>query len=185
MKTSVSVLWRRLDTAGHDACRLEQTAVGWRVSGTAAFRHEGGAAQLVYEAACDRAWRSQEGRVHGWLGPELLDFTIWRTTEGSWMLNGASVPGLAECVDLDFSFTPATNLFQIRRMGLVQGQAVDATAAWLDVPTATLAILPQRYERRGETTYRYEAPTLGYEADLEVTSMGVVRHYPGLWVLEE
>jgi hypothetical protein len=44
--------------------------------------------------------------------------------------------------------------------------------------------LPQRYERRSETAYWYEAPTVRYAALLEVTSAGFVRLYPGLWEAE-
>jgi hypothetical protein len=182
--TALSAFWRRLDVPGHDTCRLEETAAGWRLSGMAVFRHELGAAQLAYEAACDREWRSQEGQVRGWVGNQLVDVRMSRTPQGLWMLNAAIAPGLADCVDLDFSFTPATNLLQIRRLALAQGQSAEAPAAWLDVPALTLTVLPQRYERRGDSTYRYEAPTLGYDADIEVTPAGFVRRYPRLWQLE-
>jgi hypothetical protein len=181
----MSVLWRRVDTPGHDACRLERTEGGWRVTGMAVFRHERGAAQLHYEATCDGAWHSQEGRVHGALDMQPVDFTVSRTAEGLWMLNGKAVPGLSECVDLDFDFTPATNLFQIRRLALTRGQAADAPAAWLDVSSGTLAALPQRYERIADATYRYEAPVLNYEADLQIAETGFVGRYPRLWELED
>jgi uncharacterized protein len=46
-------------------------------------------------------------------------------------------------------------------------------------------VLPQRYERRTSSTHWYEAPTVGYEALLELTPAGFIRRYPGLWELEE
>lgn len=181
---AASILWRRLDTPGHDACRLEGSDAGWQLEGTAVFRHEGGPARLNYQVTCDLAWRSQQGQVRGWLDLQSIDFRIARTAEGLWTLNGAAVPGLDHCVDLDFGFTPATNLMQLRRLALAEGQAADAPAAWLDVSAGTLEVLPQRYERRTEATYWYEAPTVNYAALLEVVPVGFTRRYPGLWEME-
>src|SRR5207244_2474062 len=36
-----AILWRRLDTPGHDACRLERSDAGWELDGTAVFREDG------------------------------------------------------------------------------------------------------------------------------------------------
>lgn len=182
--TTESVLWRRLDTPGHDACRLEKKDFGWRLEGMAVFRQRGGAAQLTYHAMCDHEWRSLSGRVLGWLDQQSIDFNIARTTEGLWTLNGEVVAGLESCVDLDFGFTPATNLFQLRRLALTPGRAADAPGAWLDVASGILSVLPQRYERRTETIYWYEATSVNYAAELEVAPIGFIRRYPGLWEME-
>jgi hypothetical protein len=175
------ILWRRLDTPGHDACRLVRGDGGWQLEGTAVFGHEGVPARLSYLVACDPQWRTEQGRVRGWLGPQPVELSILRTAAGAWTLNGALVPGLDRCVDLDLGFTPATNLLPLRRLALADGEAADAPAAWLDVAAGTLELLPQRYERRSETTYWYESPTAGYSGLLEVTPAGFIRRYPGLW----
>lgn len=86
---------------------------------------------------------------------------------------------------LDLSFTPATNFQQLRQLALADGGVSDLPVVWLDVPLSVLRVLPQRYERRGDLTYWYEAPTVGYAALLEITSAGFIRRYPGLWELEE
>ncbi len=179
-----SILWRRLDTPGHDACRLEGSDAGWQLDGTAVFRHDGIPARLSYHVACDLAWRTQHGQVSGWLGLQSVEFSIARTTGGAWTLNGAVVSSLGNCVDLDLGFTPATNLLQLRRLALAEGQAADAPAAWLNVSAGTLEVLPQRYERRAGATYWYEAPSVDYAALLEVTPTGFIRRYPGLWEAE-
>lgn len=179
-----SILWRRLDTPGHDACRLEERAQGWSLEGVAVFRHEGLPAQLAYAVACDREWRAQQGHVKGWLGGQSVDFSISRTPQGGWTLNGAEMSGLGGCLDLDFGFTPATNFFQLRRLNLATGKAGDAPAAWLDVSAGTLDLLAQRYERRSERSYWYEAPRFGYAAMLDVTAAGFIGNYPGLWAEE-
>ena len=141
------------------------------------------APRLSYDVTCDLAWR-QQGHVQGWLGADSLEFRMARTPAGMWSLNGVVMPNVGDCIDLDFGFTPATNLLQLRRLALDEGQVAEAPAAWLDVPAATFELLPQRYERRGEATYWYEAPSLGYAALLEVAPTGFVRRYPGLWEAE-
>jgi hypothetical protein len=178
---TISILWRRLDLTGHDACTLVRGARGWRITGAAAFRSPDGPAHLAYRVAGDDDWRAARGEARGWIGARHCEFAIERTAAGEWSANGDPVPGLRPCLDLDFGFTPATNLFALRRLRLSIGASADAPAAWLDVETGSLRLLAQRYERRSETTYWYEAPECGYEALLEVGPEGFVRQYPGLW----
>lgn len=179
-----SILWRRIDTPGHDACRVEKRSHGWILEGMAVFRHDGSPAQLAYYVECDPEWRAREGHVRGWLGAHLIEFSVSRSPQGPWALNGAPVSSVKECVDMDFGFTPATNLPQLQRLALAAGQATSAPAAWLDVSAGVLDVLPQRYERRSEWTYWYEAPTVGYAALLEVDPSGFICRYPGLWEAE-
>ncbi len=181
----ISACWRRLDTPGHDACRLRRTEEGWLLEGTAVFRHEGGAAVLRYSVACDRDWMSRSGEVRGWIGTQDFHFRMNRTEAGLWTLDGAVCNGLENCSDLDFGFTPATNILQLRRLGLAVGESAEAPTAWLDVPEGVLKLLPQRYERRSELTYWYEAPSAGYEGLLELDPEGFARTYPGLWKMEK
>jgi hypothetical protein len=177
-------LWRRLDAPGHDVCRLERNTAGWQLNGTAIYRDDGVLARLDYEVACDSAWVTRHGRVRGWLGARVIDFVIVRSAAGAWTLNGAAIPRLDECVDVDLGFTPATNTLQLRRVALAKGQAADVPVAWLDVMAGTLTLLRQRYERRTERMYWYEAPRFEYKGVLEVGPGGFVRLYPGLWELE-
>jgi hypothetical protein len=178
------ILWRRLDTPGHDACRLERRETGWQVEGTAVLLEGGAPGLLWYRVICDAEWRSVAGEVRGWVGERAVRLDIARTPQNVWTIGGVAVPGLEQCVDLDLGFTPATNLFQLRRLALEVGQAADAPVAWLESSFAGLRLLPQRYERRSDTTYLYDAPTVGYHGLLEVDPTGFVRRYPGIWELE-
>jgi hypothetical protein len=182
--TDPVVLWKRLDHPGHDSCRLTRSGGGWKLEGAAVFEDERGPAHLAYEVWCDGEWRAQGGHVSGWLGSLPIDTTFSRAKD-AWHAKGRAVPGLEDCLDLDFAFTPATNFFQLRRLNLAPGQAADAPSAWFDPGSADLVLLPQRYERRSESAYWYEAPTVGYAAELRVTPQGFVSSYPGLWELVE
>ena len=185
MQTIATILWRRLDTPGHDVCRLEHDGASWQLDGAAVFRHDDGRpAQLHYRVRCDKAWHAQWGTVRGWLGGEAIDLSIVRDAHGGWKLNDAAVPDLGHCTDLDLGFTPASNLLPLRRLHLGQGEAADAPAAWVDLNGGGLSELPQRYERRGEADYWYAAPRFDYQAMLSVTPEGFVRRYPKLWEAE-
>ena len=182
--TSVAALWRRLDAPGHDVCRLEEGRIGWRLDGTAVFRHDDAPARLDYRVHSDRTWRTRAAHVQGWVGSRAVEIIVVRE-DGRWLLNDAPVPGLDDCVDVDFGFTPATNLLQLRRIALAVGAAADVPVAWLDVPAGTLLRLQQRYHRLSDDRYEYDAPRFAYHAELEVNAAGFVRRYPRLWELED
>ena len=179
-----SILWRRLDVPGHDACRLTRSDRGWSLDGTAVFRENGAPRCLTYAILCDPIWRTERGEIHGWVGDKPVRFVVERMHDGTWTLNGSRVPGLEAYVDLDLGFTPATNMSQLRRVGLATGHAADVPVAWLDATSETLTALPQRYERRTPESYWYESPTANYEALLEVGPGGFVHRYPRLWEAE-
>ena len=179
----MTVLWRRLDRRGHDAAFLGPQRGGWRLKGAAVFLHESGPACVAYDVEADASWITKNGRITGFIGDRPIDEVIRREPDG-WTLNGAAVSGLAHLKDLDLSFTPATNLLQLRRASPKLNKTVSLPAAWFDLDNATLAELPQVYERVGETTYRYIAPTIPYEATLEVSADGFIADYPGLWMRE-
>lgn len=186
---SPSLLWRRLDQPGHDLCRLLRLhageSSGWQLEGAAVFRHSSARhAHLTYRVHCDERWQTQRGFVRGWIGDDLIDRELVRHRDTTWTCDGAAVPGLSACVDLDLGFSPATNLLSLRRLALGIGATADVSAAWLDEDCAGLEELVQRYERRSETTYWYSAPRFAYAALLTITPDGFVSDYPTLWRAE-
>ena len=118
--TSRTIAWERLDGPGRDVCTLRQTLEGWELEGAADFELDAQPASLRYEVRCSSDFRSLGGRVSGSLGSRSVALEISRSGE-SWALNGVDAPGLAECVDLDLGFTPATNWLPIRRLELADG----------------------------------------------------------------
>ena len=129
----------------------------------------------------DERWRTLTGSVHGAVGGRRVALDIERTQDGRWHVNGSLVPGVDGLVDLDLGFTPATNLFPLRRLALRVGESANPAAAWLDDEQWVLRRLPQRYERRAPDAWWYESPQAGYEGLLRVSDLGFVTDYPGLW----
>jgi uncharacterized protein len=182
MNDGAFALWRRLDRPGHDAARLFPSTAGWTLDGHAAF-DENGATGLRYrvELAPDHA--TLGATVEGHRSGEPFSHAFRRDGR-EWRFDGETVPGLGDLVHLDFGFTPATNLQQLRHAGLAVGEEAEISAAWFDIGEARLVRLPQRYRRIAEDRYWYSSPTNGYEAVLEMAANGFVRVYPGLWEME-
>jgi hypothetical protein len=181
---TVSVVWRRLDGPGHDVCRVDRYGSGWRLEGSAAFIADDLPAMLAYTLDCDDEWRTIAGHITGWRHDVPIDVQIVRTSRGEWSMNGEQVAGVDGLDDLDFGFTPATNLTQLRRLSLTIGQTAELTVAWLDIFAGTLSPVGQHYQRLTDTLYAYEAPAFGYAEELEVDPVGFVVRYPRLWEAE-
>jgi len=177
-------IWKRLDAPGHDAAQLRQGQDGeYILEGMTVFRHESEPACLAYRVDLAPDWSTTRGSVTGFIGASRFERLIEFGARG-WFVDGVEQPELAHLRDLDFGFTPATNLQQLRRVAPKIGKAVDLPVAWLAVGADRLVELPQVYRRLDEHSYAYLARSVSYEATLILASNGFVRRYPGLWEME-
>ena len=179
-----SILWRRLDRPGHEAARTYFQDDSWYLAGTAVLAQDGEPCRLDYLVVCDVRWQTRSARVEGWAGDRLIDIRLEVDGACRWHLNGAEYDEVAGCTDVDFGFSPSTNLLPIRRLHLAIGQAAEVRAAWLRFPGFNVELLEQVYRRTGEASYRYESNGGRFVADLEVNRAGLVTHYPNLWEVE-
>src|SRR5512134_83189 len=161
-----TILWRGFVLTGHEACRMYSHDSRWHLAGTAVFSHEGQPCRLGYQVVCDEAWRTLSAHVEGWLGNTSIEIGIRAQPDGTWSLNEVEQPDVKGCIDIDLNFSPSTNLLPLRRLNLGIGQTADVKAAWLRFPTFKLELLPQKYSRLDEHTYRYESAGGQFIADL-------------------
>ncbi|HEU5250061.1 MAG TPA: putative glycolipid-binding domain-containing protein [Thermoanaerobaculia bacterium] len=176
-----AVLWRRLDRPGHESARLLEGAGARSLSGYAAFDHEGSACGLAYRIDCDPDWRTRSAVVEGWLGEKPILVRVEADRSGKWLADGAAVPAVEGCVDVDLNFSPSTNLLPIRRLALPVGGEATVRAAWLRFPGFALEPLEQTYRRLAEDRYLYRSAGGRFERELEVDRNGFVLRYPGFW----
>ena len=179
-----AMLWRRLDQPGHDSARLVFHDDQWHLAGTAVFVEAREACRLDYRVVCDASWRTLAASVAGWLGHRAISIELRADGAGRWQLNDADCPAVAGCLDVDLSFTPATNLLPIRRLALPMGEKAAVRSAWLTFPALTLEPLDQQYRRTHVTTYAYESNGGSFSTELEVNGDGFVTFYPNLWEAE-
>jgi uncharacterized protein len=182
------ILWRRLDVPGHDAAIYREAEGGAELRGMAVFQEQDSPpAALHYRVRCDAKWRTIEATVDGWCGARTIELQVRRAPATGWTLNGVPCPAVTGCLDLDLSFTPATNLLPLRRLDLPVGQSAEVRSAWLEWPAAVLTPLIQRYARRSVDEYEYEADVPGaakFVGMLRVEPRGWVLDYAELWQAE-
>jgi hypothetical protein len=159
-----AILWRNLETPGHDAAHLVPQSDGWQLTGAALFRHAQSVCRLDYHILCDPEWQTRLARVTGWVGAARVDLTLTVDGDQRWRLNDVAQPAVAGCLDVDLNFTPATNTLRF--------------------PELTLEPLPQRYTRLDDRRYHYESDGGSFVAELAVDAVGFVTDYPQLWQAE-
>lgn len=173
----LTAAWTRLDTPGEDHGRLFSISDGYRLEGNARFIEAGVAVCIDYTVDYAADWSTRAATVD-------CDGVLRRIRhDGGWFIDDIAVPGIDDLKDVDFGFTPATNLAQVRRLNLAIGQAADLYVAWMDADQAGLVRLWQHYRRLDALTYAYEAPD--YKATLVFSEAGFVADYPRLWRMTE
>jgi hypothetical protein len=179
--TARSIIWERLDYAGHEAARVEQRQNGWFLRGTAVFYFERQSCRLNYTIDCDKDWRTEAATIDGWIGDELVRHEIKVNSGRRWYFDGAERPDLVGCLDIDLGFSPLTNTLPIRRLNLEIGASAAVRAAWVPLPGFDLLLLEQVYRRLDVSRYRYESGGGRFVADLDVDEEGLVLEYPRFW----
>ena len=178
------ILWQRLDMPGHEVAELTALDTGWRLSGVAVLAHEGRPCRMEYDIQCDATWRTRAVTIRGHVGGVPSQLDLARDDDSAWTANGAPVPALLGCIDVDLGFSPSTNLLPIRRLELSVGDHAPVRAAWVRFPELTLAVLEQVYTRTGPASYRYESAGGTFRRELTVNADGFVLDYPDFWRAE-
>ena len=170
-----AILWQASD-GGSEVCVLERAGRGHRLRGTVLTHEAKRPIELRYVVTVDAAWVTTDVEV-------LVSFAGGDLREpveiGSLWSGKERPPGYEDCVDVDLSFTPATNTLPIRRLGLSVGEEKEIAVAWLVWPELRFERAVQRYARLGEDRYRYTQDD--FEAELKVDEQGLVLEYEGLW----
>lgn len=167
-------LWLSVDDAGVLADGL---VVG--MEGDAPFR-------LRYRVQCDAGWRVREVDVDP-LQPGTPALALRADGEGRWMPgDGAAIPALEGCLEVDIRVTPFTNTLPIRRLALRPGEARELAVAYVAAPRMEVTPVRQRYTcleaGPGGGLYRYEGLSTNFVADLPVDADGLVLDYPGVFL---
>ena len=139
--------------------------------------------RVRYQIVCDADWVARGVVVttevaHG--SPTVIELRC--DGKGHWTnSNGAPLPQLDGCIDVDLSITPFTNTLPIRRLALGSGATETIHVVYINVETLKVEPREQMYTRLSDDTVRYASATTGFSADLSVDADGLVRTYPGLW----
>lgn len=184
MSEEKSIIWRKLDTPGHDFARVSVDEDGVFIDGTAIFVEESLLCKLDYSIICDSGWRTRSAKVSGFAGERKIEIEISTDAENVWKLNGAEIAEVEGCIDVDLNFTPMTNALPIRRLNLTVGERATVLAAWLRFPDFRLELLEQVYERSSPMIYHYESGGGNFTSEIETDDFGLAVNYLNLWEIE-
>lgn len=176
-----NLLWYSAELASSEHFRAELGDDGPRLRGTVVLPIDGQPADLSYKVTADRGWRTRRADVEIERPAGATRIAIVADGEGHWVIDGEPAPTLDGCLDIDLGWTPATNTFQIRRLGLGVGERHTLAVAWMRFPELVVERNEQTYERLGPITWRYSSGD--FDAVLEVDGDGFVRRYgDDLWL---
>jgi hypothetical protein len=165
--------------SGTELLELEEDHSAKFLRGWVVALVDGVGCAVEYEVAVDQQWVTREVDV-------TLHRGYTRTLEmehdgdGGWTVDGVPGPDLDGCLDVDLGVSPSTNTLPIRRLRLGVGEEASLHAVWVRFPDLVVEVLPQSYQRKAESIYRYQSDS--FEADLVVDDQGVVLRYgDSLW----
>ncbi len=144
-------------------------------------RDSGQGTALRYRLHADPSWRTRRVMVQA-LG-QAYSLQLHADGQGNWSTpDGRALPQLAGALDLDLSFTPATNMLPIRRLDLAIGAQATIQAVYVDWPSLEPALAPQRYTRLSAERYLFESLDHDFQREIVVDEAGLVLDYPDLFV---
>jgi hypothetical protein len=171
------VCWRRIDVVGLEVLALRVGKTRVRAKSTVLCVEDGGfRLDHAWELTSD--WRALSLRVTR----ERETLVLERAGAG-WRVNGKTWPDLDGADEPDLSVTPFCNTLVIRRVPPSPGASLTVDTAYVNGKDLSVARSRQRYDYQGPGRFRYIDLGLskGFEADLEVDDLGLVKRYEHLF----
>ncbi|HEX3350891.1 MAG TPA: putative glycolipid-binding domain-containing protein [Acetobacteraceae bacterium] len=136
---------------------------------------------LFYGLVMDQDWRVRDVELR--LAGDARALALHADAKGHWHgADGAPLPELEGCIDIDISATPFTNTLPIRRIRWRTGEAQVIRVVYLLIPGLVPVTVEQRYSCiEPGRLYRYESLDSGFKADLSVDEDGLIIDYPRLF----
>jgi hypothetical protein len=167
--------WRSIDDEWRaEGCTVERGDFGFRAVGV----QLGTSYQLDYGLETGPELYTRRFVVTIKDGGGERGVLLERSEENSaWTLNGETLPGMEDALDIDLALSPLTNFMPAARLGATPSEHV---MAWIDVPSLEVTRSLQRYEPLGPRQVRFVSLDSDFAADLDLDADGFVLHYPGL-----
>ncbi|HEY8581588.1 MAG TPA: putative glycolipid-binding domain-containing protein [Capillimicrobium sp.] len=150
-----------------------------RLRGHTSAVEDGRPYAVSYEIALDDAWRTREVRVSSDTVAATRSTILQSDGEGRWSVDGAPAPHLDGLVDVDLEASACTNTLPVHRLAMPLGEAVAASAVYVEALDLTVRRLDQTYRRLDEHRFAYTSEG-GFEAELVYDGAGLVVEYPGI-----
>ncbi len=175
------LLWKKGDNTSIEYFALHRRRDFFVLEGTFVLLLQQLPAKVTYRIVCDSSWRTKQVYVCHDSSGRISRLRLEVDGKQTWREGDTVIPFATGLFDVDFEISPATNTLPIRRMQLRVGESQESTAIWVRFPLLNPGPLQQRYTRLSSNCYAYEAPTLGFKAQLEVDDSGLIVSYGDLW----
>lgn len=179
-----SLRWATEEGDGLEYCAIRSTPQGVMAEGVTIAPGFGNLAEgepfgCRYAVRCDGHWRVRQVEVNVAGGARLL---LRADGEGRWSgADGAPLPALDGCIDVDLACTPFTNTLPIRRLGQALRERQEIRVAYIVLPELAVMASRQAYTLLEAGRYRFESLSDPFQAELETDADGLVVRYPGLF----
>jgi hypothetical protein len=175
-------LWTPWDGVGLEHLRLTLRPERISADSLVITVHQGQIYRVNYEVRCDARWRVRELHITARTADAITSLTLSGDGAGHWAgPDGAPLPQLDGCVDVDLAFSPFTNTLPIRRLALQPGDAAELAVAYVALPALSPMPDGQRYTCLAPNRYRYDSLDDDFTAELSVDADGLVLDYPALF----
>ena len=182
-KTPQTVCW--VPIWSRDGLGLEHVLLAGNAADSSllAFDEDGEPFRLAYRLRWDDNGLLQQADLEASKGTHARVLSLRADGNGRWTsAQGAHLPHLDGCIDIDIWPTPLTNSLPIWRSHLKIGQRQEFRMAWVSAPDFKVVAKPQAYTRLEDRLYLFESlDGTGFKARLPVDEDGLVTDYPELF----
>lgn len=176
-----TVLWTHPTEPSIEYCTLLEIEAGYQFNGLVIMSQDAQPLRLEYQIITSWDWRTQSVALTLQQATREERMILHVDAEQRWWRNNEELIACRGCIDVDLSFSPATNTLAIRRMALNEGEHGDTITAWVQLPDLKIEPYPQRYTRTSDREYLFESLNDDFKARLLVDDLSLVLDYEGLW----
>lgn len=137
-----------------------------------------------YEITVDERWCTRSARVWGRSALGRFERRIEGDGAGHWEVDGARLPAIDGCLDVDLESSACTNTLPVHRVAPDVGQHTPAPAVYVRSLDLRVERLEQDYTRLDDDgtrrRYDYVSPADDFRCVLTYDRSGLVVDYPGI-----
>jgi hypothetical protein len=190
--TTKTIMWQNKDEANYSIEYFNLTSENGinTMKGTVILPLDQIPTLVYYEIVSDKYWKTRSVKISQQM-PDNKNMSIdlrvsqeqnWREYDTYTSSPSSTIIDFVSGLyDADLQVTPSTNSLPINRLRLKEGESRKIDVVWIGFQGLTLDRQEQKYSRINNRYYKFEIPSTGFRAQLEVDKLGFVINYDTLW----
>jgi uncharacterized protein len=177
-----NLLWTGQGCNSLENCLLTTTKTGSEINSVIIGMSDSKIYRIEYRIKTNLNWETVFAEIKSQLEDTIVFLSFQSDGKGNWTTNGKPAEQFNGCIDVDISLTPFTNTLPINRLTLAENEQQQIMVVYFDLLEQQIKPVRQKYTRLSKNKYKYENVPNDYEAIIEVDELGLVVHYPGLFL---